>query len=104
MNNYPINGIIRCIDDYKIPEDTLEYIPCNRCNFRPKVWTFDNGRFTACGCYNNIYDHFTIQAESCNSIYQRGGDMTDYFKFDLKHNWNHYQLTGEIVYEFKVKN
>lgn len=96
---FPSWSWIECIDDYINPPNQQDYLPCPKCNLRPKVWTFDNGRYTACGCWNNQYQHWSICAESIGSIYKRSKMTAEYSSKDLLNNWNHYCLTGEIIFE-----
>lgn len=102
-NGYTANNWYYCIDDYKDPEGEWERCPC--CGLKPKVWTFDNGRSTACGCWESKYDHFSIYAESIMSVYKRTGgtNMTDYVRDELRENWNHWCKTGEILFEHAGK-
>lgn len=72
-----------CIDDYISPDGYWEL--CPRCKLRPKIWVFDNGRSTACGCWENKYDHFSITAKSIMDAYERG---ERYDENELRKNWN----------------
>lgn len=85
-------------DDYIFPEDVEEWLPCPHCLLRPKVWVFDNGRSTGCGCGNNKYDHFSIRAESVVSVYTRDGSTRKYRINDLKKNWNYWVKTGKLLF------
>lgn len=102
-NGYPAHAYIDCIDAYVEPEG--EWSPCPRCGLTPKVWLFDNGRSTACGCWKSTYDHFSIHAESIMSAHKRtsGKGMNEYDSDALRKNWNHWCATGEIVFEHAGK-
>lgn len=91
-----------CIDSYKDPDG--EWLPCPNCGLRPKVWSFDNGRSTACGCWENKYDHFSIHAESIMSIVKRNdGSVAGYDSDALRKNWNEWCKTGKVVFEHAGK-
>lgn len=102
VNDYEINKWIFCIDSYKYPSEDqrpYEWLPCRRCNLKPKIWVFNNEESTVCGCAKNIYDHFSIQAPAilkCKSV-------EDYKSDQLRINWNHYCVTGEILYDVKTR-
>lgn len=98
---YEPHGWHYCIDDYKEPEGDWEVCPC--CGLRPKVWVFDNGRSTACGCWENKYNHFSIRAESIMSIYKRTASSAGYNFDELRINWNHWVKTGEAIFEHASK-
>lgn len=97
--DYPIWSWIECIDAYVVPHDQEDYLPCCRCKLKPKIWVFDNGRYTACGCWESQYRHWSICAESISSFYKANKTTEGYSQNDLKNNWNHYQLTGEILFD-----
>jgi hypothetical protein len=99
MNDYPSWSWIECIDDYKDVKEPEKWSKCLKCNLIPKIWEFDNGRQTACGCWKSKYDHFTIYAESICSVYSRTKSTMEYDSNGLKNNWNHYCQTGEIVFD-----
>lgn len=89
-------------DFYKYPEDIDEWKECPFCGCKPKVWRFDNGRSTACGCLlqeYNQYNHFAIFAESVMSVYTRTGFTKEYEIDGLKNNWNVFCETGKIVFD-----
>jgi len=91
-----------CIDAYKDPDNIEDWEPCPYCNLKPKVWVFDNGRSTACGCAVNmsIYDHRTVKAESImNHMKSHNGSIADYDSDELRKNWNHWVKTGEELYK-----
>jgi len=87
------------LDFYIIPDDQEEYLPCCRCGLKPNIWTFDNGRSTACGCWESQYKRWHICAESICSYYKHNQTTAGYNSNELKNNWNHYQQTGEVLFE-----
>jgi len=87
------------LDFYKVPEG--DWHECPFCGQTPKVWSFDNGRETCCGCLLvefNRYHHFAISAESIMSVYKRTGRTAEYDSDALRKNWNHWVETGEIMF------
>lgn len=100
---YETHIATNCIDSYREPDG--EWLNCPNCNLKPLVWLFDNGRSTACGCWNTKYDHFSIYAESIMSVYKRteGKNITEYDSDALRKNWNHYCETGEVLFEHASK-
>ena len=84
----------QCTDAYKLPENG-DWSSCPHCNLVPKVWRFDNGLHTACGCGNSQYDHFSVRAESIMSVHKRtsGKGMDKYNSDQLRMNWNEYCST-----------
>ncbi len=99
-NEYEAHPYHFCIDEYSEP-DSGDWLVCPKCGLTPKVWVFDNGRSTACGCWRNEYDHFSIHAESILSVHKRtdGKKMTEYDSDELRKNWNHWCQTGEVLFE-----
>lgn len=87
------------IDAYKDVDDTWSECPC--CGLSPKVWEFANGRFTACGCWTDGYRHFSVMAESINSVYSRTKSTEQYDRDGLRKNWNHWCETGELLFSPK---
>jgi len=88
-------------DDY-ITLESVRYKPrewstCPKCNAKPKVWLFDNGKFAACKCFG-FYDE-KVRAESVNSYAHRNA-MKSYRHTNLRDNWNSYIEDGKIV-EYK---
>lgn len=78
-HGYTVHTDYFCIDAYEdVPEDKhWEKCPC--CGLKPKIWTFDNGRSTACGCWENRYDIFSVRAESIVSVHIRcNGNLQEY--------------------------
>lgn len=91
-----ISGKYKCIDAYKIPDKPEEWIHCPNCHLKPLVWEFDNGRSTACGCGESVYNHFSIWAESIMShIKRNSGSVLEYDIYELRNNWNHWVETSE---------
>lgn len=92
-----------CTDAYKPVDNPSEWLACPECGLKPLIWEFDNGRYTACGCGESSYDHFSIRAESINSYTQRWGtykssvynDWYDEYEYELQDNWNTYCETGD---------
>ena len=83
--------IYNCISAYIDPENINEWYKCPRCHLKPKVWEFDNGRSTACGCWENTYDHFSIKAKPIMDVYREdNGSLINYDSDELKNNWNEY--------------
>ena len=101
---YPCWSIHTCIDSYKVPDDEDSWLNCPYCGLKPRVWVFDNGRSTACGCGHNMYRHFSIHAESIMSVHKRSGgtNISEYDSKDLKNNWNHWVLTGEVLFDINT--
>jgi len=106
--SFLICSFIDCIDAYKDIKNPDEWESCIRCGLKPKVWVFDNGRDTACRCFENKYKHWAIYAESIGSFYDRkrmvfqttGAEIeAEYDDDELRKNWNHYNKTGEIIFE-----
>lgn len=98
--NYPVNKYHYCIDAYVDPVDIEDWLACPNCGLKPKVWIYDNGRSTACGCWNNMFDGFRVYAESIMSVYMRNDKNTSEYDCDgLKKNWNHWAQTGEHLFE-----
>ena len=91
-NKYTSHTFILCIDDYITSTGQWDDCPC--CRLKPKIWIFDNGRSTACGCWDNKYDHFSVYAESIMSIYKHDGNTLDHDSDGLRKNWNHWCKTG----------
>ena len=91
-----------CIDVYETPANVDEWQECPYCKLKPKIWVFDNGRHTACGCCTDdysIYDHLSIHAESIMSVYKRcNGNLDEYDSDELRKNWNHWCETGEELF------
>jgi hypothetical protein len=100
---YEIHKYYECINDYVLPDGDWE--KCPKCELKPKVWIFDNGRSTACGCWNTRYDHFSVFAESIMSVHKRtnGKNMTEHDLDGLRKNWNHWCKTGDILFEHASK-
>lgn len=107
IRNVPnlVYGISRvlyfAIGAYLEVDNPEEWEDCPNCGSKPLVWTFNNGRSTACMCGKSDYDHFSIHAESINSVMENsnnGTSMENYNTDDLKNNWNHWVKTGEELF------
>jgi hypothetical protein len=93
----------KCIETYKQVKNPYKWLVCPQCELIPKIWTFDNGRLTACGCGVDQYEHFSIYAESIMShIKRNNGSALNYDSDELRKNWNHWVNTGEILFDRKV--
>lgn len=90
-NNYPAHFYYDCEKQYITPKNVKDWKACPKCNLKPKVWTFDNGEFTACGCFENRYKHFSIEAdETIAECVRRTGGFTEYDDNALMKKWNTY--------------
>ena len=103
VTGHEVKGFYFHIEAFKEPEGDWHLCPC--CELKPKVWEFNNGRSTACGCWTTRYDHFSVHAESIVSVHKRTGGkkMTEYNSDDLRKNWNHWCETGEVLFEHASK-
>ena len=102
MNIYKYTYTYNLIDSYKQPTNSEEWLDCPVCHSKPLVWIFDNGRHTGCKCHNHTYDHRAIQAESIMEYYRRNGNsLVGFDDNELLSNWNHWVLTGELLYIYK---
>lgn len=91
----------KCIDAYKCVENAQAWEVCPNCGLIPKVWVFDNGRATACGCGENRYKHFSVFAECITSVVKHshnGQSIVDYDADELRKNWNHWVKTKEFLF------
>ncbi len=88
-NNYPI-GMYPPISAYIHPKNIDEWRHCPKCGFQPRVWEFDNGRSTHCGCSNSTYDHFSITATPIGEFVSKTGGFVGYDHDELRKNWNYY--------------
>jgi len=95
-HGYVVHGSHFCIDAYQYVAADQEWLFCPACNLKPKVWCFDNGRSTACGCWNDRYDIFSIKDESIMSVYTRTGGTSEYDGDGLRKNWNKYCESGIV--------
>lgn len=105
-HGYEVHSYVCCIDAYK--ETDWQECPC--CELKPMVWRFDNGLSTACGCWDSIYDHFSVCSESIMSVHIRtdGKWMDQYKSKQLKLSWDEYCATminpcshGDLRFEGK---
>lgn len=101
INPFPVHFNLKSLSFYKIPENVNEWKRCPKCGFKPLVWSFDNGEFTACACYETEYKSFSIRAESVNSYYKNHGTLEDYNLNGLRDNWNSY-CEGNLKEVFEV--
>lgn len=96
-HGYKVNSYLSepvCIDAYKGTPDHDHWSDCPCCGLKPKIWIFDNGRSTVCGCANDRYDHFSVCAESIMSVHRRcAGNLSEYDSDQLRKNWNEYCAT-----------
>ncbi len=98
-HGHEVKSWIDCISAYEYPEEQAydngkEWSNCPCCGLKPKVWAFDNGLSTACGCGDTKYDHFSVYAESIMSVHSRcGGNVGEYKSDQLRTNWNEYCAT-----------
>jgi hypothetical protein len=89
-NNYPL-GMHPPIGAYKHPTDNKEWEHCPKCGFKPRIWEYDNGRSTHCGCSNSKYDHFSVRAKSIIEVMgENDGSAAKYDRDELRKNWNEY--------------
>jgi len=106
--------LYQCCDFYAPVEDSSEWSSCPECGLKPLVWIFDNGRYTACGCGKNEYEHLSIRAESIYAYMDRrdnynhekyGKFWTDEYDDELKENWNTYceTLNTEVFNKKRAK-
>jgi len=98
MEEYKYKSGYDLIDSYVIPKNTEEWLNCPRCGLKPKVWEFDNGSSTGCGCHNSKYDHLSIHAECIGSVLRRTGGFAEFNDNELRDNWNHWVVTGEELF------
>lgn len=92
----------KAIDAYIELDNPSYWLECPNCKLKPLTWEFNNGRSTACGCGNSIYDSFSIHAESIMSFVKRNdGSAINYKSTELCDNWNHWVKTGEILFDPK---
>jgi len=60
-------------------------------DLKPKIWQYNNGCETVCGCWNDRYDHFSVKAESIMSVHIRcNGNLSEYSSDQLRLSWNEY--------------
>lgn len=90
---FDVHSAYHHIDSYAEPINAKDWSACPCCKLKPKVWIFDNGRSTACGCWNSRYEIFSVKAESIMSVYKRTGMTAEYDADALRINWNEYCAT-----------
>lgn len=90
-NNYEAHSFHYCIDAFKQPKDQDKWNACPKCGLKPLVWVFDNGEHTACGCWENRYKHFDVQAdETIGDVVRRTGGFNGYDEDAHRRKWNAY--------------
>lgn len=86
------------LDDYVTLESAAfkpeEWGTCPKCEAKPKVWLFDNGRYAACKCFT-FYGQ-KVKSESVNSAAYRD-DMRNFDNDELRNNWNNYLKNGNMI-------
>ena len=91
----------KAIDAYVKVDNAQQWNLCPKCGLFPKVWNFNNGSSTACGCGESQYRHFSIHAESIMSFVRRSHNGKSAVVFDndsLRKNWNHWCETGWEIF------
>lgn len=64
-----------------------EWNNCPKCDAKPRVWCFNNGRHATCKCYG-VYDK-KVEAISVVEYHNKNdGDMSNYPHNQLRDNWN----------------
>jgi ssDNA-binding Zn-finger/Zn-ribbon topoisomerase 1 len=97
INNYPV-GMHPPIKAYKYPENKDKWLHCPKCGFQPRIWEFDNGRSTFCGCSNSTYDHFSVTAKPIMEVVrENNGDATKHDSDELRKNWNKYCKNNNLI-------
>lgn len=78
---------------------------CPRCNCKPKLWEFDNGRVAACKCATRYGNEYKIRAISINEHLSTHYDLTDYAHLGLRDNWNNHTelLRRELTIDHIIK-
>ncbi len=93
-HGYLVNSCYNLIESFKDVDDSDSWYSCPCCGLKPKVWAFDNGRYTGCGCATSMYKHFSVSAESIMSVHKRcDGNTSEYNSDQLRLNWNEYCAT-----------
>lgn len=93
-HGHRVHDFIYCIQAYEDVSDDKYWAECPCCGLKPKIWVFNNGRSTACGCWNSQYDTFSVCAESIMSVHIRcDGYVKEYDSDALRKNWNEYCAT-----------
>ena len=94
-----------CTESYKVVDNPQKWELCDICELIPKIWQYDNGRRTACGCGVDIYSHFSISAESVMSVIKRSENGTSVVEYDvnsLRDNWNNWVKYREDLFQNKT--
>ena len=93
-HGYNVHCDYMCIPAFEDVESPELWSECPCCKLKPRVWAYNNGLRTGCGCGNDVYDHFSVFAESIMSVHKRcHGIVSDYDRDNLKRNWNDYCVT-----------
>tara|TARA_R110000772_G_scaffold262964_1_gene382451 strand:+ start:2654 stop:3013 length:360 start_codon:yes stop_codon:yes gene_type:complete len=105
-----INKEYDLIDSYKTLEEAYDthtwnsechsdkWDTCPRCEAKPRVWLFDNGRFAACKCSTKYDTKCNVHAISIGQyIRQNNGSMVGYPETELRDNWNQHCYDLDIV-------
>lgn len=78
-------------DWYKDPKDIKSWKECPVCNYKPKIWEFDNGRFAQCACAKDYsrYAKLRVEHESIGELLRRtNGNASEYDSDGLRKAWN----------------
>jgi len=90
-NNFQPHDYYYCIDAYKIPSNQDEWMNCPKCKLKPMTWVFDNGEHTACGCWEDKYSHFDVQApQTIAENVRLTGGFNGYDTDAHRQAWNKY--------------
>lgn len=90
------------IDSYKTLEDEYDnkyptlteyhsdkWSICPKCESKPRVWEFDNGRSAACKCAKKYGKDNYVHAISIMEYYRKNnGSTIGYPYLELRDNWN----------------
>lgn len=96
-NSYTPHSYHYCTDSYKEPDSKEEWLPCPKCKLTPKVWVFDNGEHSACGCWESKYEHFDVQAdETIGQVVSRTGGFVEYDADAHRRKWNAYCQAASV--------
>ena len=73
---------------------------CPDCEFKPRVWIFNNGRFAKCACFG-LYQPGVSATPIMKYIHSKGNTL-GYNQDELRINWNkHIQ---NLIRRNKIKN
>jgi hypothetical protein len=82
------------IEAFKVLDDDTEWLKCNDCGVKPRIWVYDNGSHASCVCKSK-YDASPANSESIMSVLKRTMNIADYSRDNLRLAWNKYVETGE---------